>query len=311
MIYTVTLNPAVDRELTVPVIEADVVLRATDVRLDYGGKGFNVSRMLKSLGAESVAVGFVGGKSGEWLRDGLASLDIATDFVWVGGETRTNVSIVPADHSSTVKVNEAGPTITPEDGSALVRRIRELAAPDDWWVFAGSLPPGVPPGFYGELVAIVQSAGGHALLDTSGEPLRLGCAAGAEVVKPNVPEAGRLTGLALNDTPSIVEAARHIRALGVTHVIISLGPDGALLATQDGSWQVHSPRVAVSNPIGAGDSLVGGLVYGLAADLDLVEALRWGVACGAAAASLSGTAVGSRELVESLLKDVPAGTRVS
>src|SRR3954451_24411287 len=112
MIYTVTLNPALDRELTVPALVFDDVLRATETRVDCGGKGFNVSRMLAALGAESIALGFAGGHTGAMLRDGLAALGIETDFVQIGGETRTNVSIVMTNDGHYVKVNEAGPTIS-------------------------------------------------------------------------------------------------------------------------------------------------------------------------------------------------------
>ena len=108
MLYTVTLNPAVDRELTVPAIEFDSVLRASASQVDFGGKGFNVSRVLKSLGAASTTLGFAGGKSGELLRDGLHSLGIETDFVWIDGETRTNVSIVSTTQKRYVKANEPG-----------------------------------------------------------------------------------------------------------------------------------------------------------------------------------------------------------
>jgi len=112
MIYTVTLNPAIDRELTIPALAFDEVLRATAARVDLGGKGFNVSRMLAALGATSVALGFAGGHAGAMLRDGLSALGIETDFVWIAGETRTNVSIVIADERQHIKVNEAGPHVT-------------------------------------------------------------------------------------------------------------------------------------------------------------------------------------------------------
>ena len=120
MIYTVTLNPALDRELAVAAVAFDEVLRATDSRVDCGGKGFNVSRMLASLGAESVALGFAGGRTGEALRDGLRALGITTDFVEIAGETRTNVSIVTHDHAHYIKVNEPGPTITARGSNASV-----------------------------------------------------------------------------------------------------------------------------------------------------------------------------------------------
>ena len=119
MIYTVTLNPALDRELTVPALAFDEVLRATATRGDFGGKGLNVSRMLASLGAKSVALGFAGGHTGQALREGMAALGIATDFTPVAGETRTNISIVAQDHEHHIKVNEPGPTISGEEQEAL------------------------------------------------------------------------------------------------------------------------------------------------------------------------------------------------
>ena len=137
MIYTVTLNPALDRELAVAAVAFDEVLRATESRVDCGGKGFNVSRMLASLGAESVALGFAGGRTGEALRDGLRALGIATDFVEIAGETRTNVSIVTHDHAHYIKVNEPGPTIAPGEQVALAAQVRERAQAGDLLLHRG------------------------------------------------------------------------------------------------------------------------------------------------------------------------------
>ncbi len=304
MIYTVTLNPAVDRELTVPAIEFDSVLRATEYRVDYGGKGFNVSRVLNAMGTPSVAVGYAGGKSGELLRDGLQSLGIATDFVWVAGETRTNVSIVSLSQSRYVKANEPGPTISPQEQQALLEKINSLAKEGDWWVLAGSLPPGVPDTIYAEIIAAVKARRARVILDTSGPALEHGCQAGPYLVKPNAYEAHKLTGLPVDSTAQIAAAAAAILQLGVACAVVSLGKDGALLCADQQVWIAHSPKIEERNPIGAGDSMVGGMVWGLQAGLGLPDALRWGIACGAAAASLSGTAVGERDLVESLLSQV-------
>lgn len=304
MIYTVTLNPAVDRELTVPAIEFDSVLRATAHQVDFGGKGFNVSRVLRNLGVASTALGFAGGKSGELLRDGLQSLGISTDFTWIGGETRTNVSIVSTVQKRYVKANEPGPTISDAERTALLEQIKSLTEPGDWWVLAGSLPPGVPADIYAEMIDIIKSGGGHTILDTSGSALDSGCYAGPYLVKPNTFEANKLTGLPVDTLQQIAAAAATIHKMGVTSVVISMGKDGAMLHSEGKTWIAHSPPVEEINPIGAGDSLVGGLVYGLQAGYDQAESLRWGIACGAAAASLSGTAVGDRELVEKLLAQV-------
>ncbi|MCA9930039.1 MAG: 1-phosphofructokinase, partial [Anaerolineales bacterium] len=294
MIYTLTLNPAVDRELTVPAIEFDTVLRACDWRVDFGGKGFNVSRMLKSLGTTSTALGFTGGRAGELLRNGLESLGIQTDFVWVTGETRTNVSIVDEGNGRYIKVNEPGPTISIEDQNNLLAKIRQLAQSDDWWVLAGSLPPGVPAEFYADIIAILHEAGAQAILDTSGTALEHGCGARPFLAKPNDVEAGQLTDLPVQNRTQIAAAAQAVQAAGVRNVVISLGKDGAILANGEQIVIAASPTIEERNPIGAGDSMVGGLVWGLSQGQDVAEALRWGIACGAATASMSGTAVGTK-----------------
>jgi 1-phosphofructokinase family hexose kinase len=311
MIFTVTLNPAVDRELVVPAIEFDSVLRAVDWRVDYGGKGFNVSRLLVSLGASSVAVGFAGGRSGELLRDGLNSLGIESDFVWIDGETRTNVSIVSQLDHRYIKANEPGPTISPESQEQLLEKIRGLAKQGDWWVLAGSLPPGVPDTIYARMVEILREQGAKAILDTSGSALMHGCKAGPYLVKPNATEAHQLTGLPVGTPAEIAAAAAAILGLGPEHIVTSLGKDGAMFLEGGQAWIAKSPKIEERNPIGAGDSMVGGLVWGLQQNLGLMEALRWGVACGAATASLSGTAVGTREMVTAVHAQVniePAGT---
>ena len=304
MIYTLTLNPAVDRELTVPAMEFDSVLRATEARLDFGGKGFNVSRLLRGMEASSTAVGFLGGRAGELLQDGLQSLGIGTDFVWVPGETRTNVSIVTPSHDHYIKVNEKGPLVDDTKQQELLEKIDSLAKPGDWWVLAGSLPPGVTDDFYARVVDVLTKHKAHAILDTSGQSLRLGCAERPYLVKPNAEEAHVLTGLPMESPSEIAAGAAEIRRLGAQNVVVSMGKAGALLHTSQGTWLIHTPKIQEKNPIGAGDSMVGGLVWALTQAIVLKEALGWGVASGAATASLPGTEVGSRPLIETLFSQV-------
>src|SRR6266498_4656029 len=156
MIYTLTLNPAVDRELTVPAIEFDSVMRASEARLDFGGKGFNVSRLLKGMNEPSIAVGFLGGNAGELLQKGLQTLGIGTDFVWVSEETRTNVSIVTQSHDHYIKVNEKGPLVDESKQKELLDKINGLAKHGDWWVLAGSLPPGVGNDIYARVLSVLN-----------------------------------------------------------------------------------------------------------------------------------------------------------
>lgn len=302
MIYTVTLNPALDRELTVPAITFDSVLRATEARVDWGGKGFNVSRMLAALGTPSVALGFAGGHTGEALREGLTTLGISTDFISINGETRTNVSIVTPDSAHHIKVNEAGPTISLAAQTALKRLVRERARPGDWWVLAGSLPPGIAPTFYADLIREIKAAGGQVILDTSGEPLRHGCAAQPDLIKPNALEAGQLTGLPVDTLKEVLRAATELQAT-VDYIVVSMGRAGALMVGKEQNWFAAAPAIQERNPIGAGDSLVAGLVRGFSQG-DGPTALRWGVACGAATASHSGTMIGTCAEVERLVQEV-------
>ena len=304
MIYTLTLNPAVDRELTVPAMEFDSVLRASESRVDFGGKGFNVSRLLRGLEASSIAVGFLGGRAGELLQDGLQRLGIGTDFVWVSEETRTNVSIVTQLHEHYIKVNEKGPLVDEAKQSELLDKIDALAKQGDWWVLAGSLPPGISDDFYARIVNILNKHEARAILDTSGESLKLGCVEKPYLVKPNADEAHSLTGLPVDTLSEIDAAALEIRRMGAQNVVVSMGKAGALLNTSEGTWLTRSPKIEEKNPIGAGDSMVGGLVWALTQGIALKEALGWGVASGAATASLNGTEVGSRPLIEELFSQV-------
>jgi 1-phosphofructokinase family hexose kinase len=301
VIYTVTLNPAIDRELTVAAFDFNAVLRASKTQMDWGGKGFNVSRLLMSLGMPSTAIGFVGGQTGRMLQEGLHALGIGTDFVWVPGETRTNVSIVTPAGGQYLKVNEAGQKVAPEKQQELLERVETLAVPGDWWVLAGSLPPGVPNSFYAQIVALLNQRGALSLLDTTGEALRLGCQARPVIIKPNAEETHTLTGLPVNTSAEIAQAATHLRAWGAQNVVLSLGKAGALLQTAENeNWLAHSPAIQEQNPIGAGDSMVGGLIWALTQGLTLPEALPWGIASGAATASLSGTEVSTRPVIEEL-----------
>ena len=304
MIYTLTLNPAVDRELTVPAMEFDSVLRASDARVDFGGKGFNVSRLLKGMSEASIAVGFLGGNAGELLQRGLQVLGIGTDFVWVSEETRTNVSIVTQAHDHYIKVNEKGPLVDETKQKELLEKIDSLARPGDWWVLAGSLPPGIENDFYARVVNVLNKHASHAILDTSGESLKFGCVEKPYLVKPNTEEAHAITGLPMETPAEIVAAAAEIRRIGAQNVIVSMGKAGALLHTAEGTWLTHSPKIQEKNPIGAGDSMVGGLVWALTQGIPLKEALGWGVASGAATASLPGTEVGTRRLIEELFSQV-------
>lgn len=300
MIYTVTLNPALDIEYQISEFQFDSVTRAVDNRTDCGGKGFNVSQMLNNLGAVSVAMGFISGFTGMQLEKRLQDANIRTDFTVTEGETRTNISVVAQDSGRHIKVNGSGSAVSAENVAALLALVKSKVEMDDWWVLGGSLPPGVEPDIYAQIIKIVRAAGGHTLLDTSGEALALGIKAGPTMIKPNWEEALQLLGEPADSRISQRELADRVMALGIESLVVSLGKYGALLAANDTYGVFESPTIVEKNPTGAGDSLVAGMVYRLSEGDSLTDALKYGMACGAATASCPGTELGTRALVEEL-----------
>ena len=304
MIITVTPNPALDRTLTVPEIVFDEMVRASESRLDLDGKGVNVSKALHALGTSTLMLGFAGGMAGEMLERGLAALGYATSFTHVVGETRTNTIILDAAANRYVKANEPGPLLRPPELDAFFEQARARLAAGDTWILSGSLPPGAPTDFYAQLVELIHSHGARALLDTSGEPLRLGCAARPYLVKPNADEAQALVGVPINDDESARRAAMFFLDQGVELVALSLGAQGVLLATRGQFARARPPLVRALNPVGAGDALLAGIAWALEQRLTLAELAGWGVASGTAAAMRAGTDSAPRDEVAALYAQV-------
>ncbi len=308
MIITVTPNPVLDRTLTVPDIEFNAVLRASDMRLDWGGKGFNVSRTLQVLGAESLAMGFVGGATGDMLEQGLHGLGIKTDFVRIEGETRTNIVITDEQAVRHIKVNEAGPIISAAERDAFFQRIRDRIQPGDICVMAGSLPPGLPASFYAELIALLNEIGAVSVLDASGKALRLGWLAGPTLVKPNALEASDILDVTVESVHDAVDAAKALLQHGVKSAAISLGADGLVLGQDHTVVVVTPPPIVERNAVGAGDALAAGLVWALDQGLDTVDIARWGVAAGTASAAVDGVESGTILEIEKILESVQIST---
>jgi 1-phosphofructokinase family hexose kinase len=302
MIYTVTLNPSLDRTLSVPEMTFNEVLRSTSTRLDISGKGLNVSLALKELGCANTAVGYLGGATGIYLEQGLRAAGIPCDFIPISGETRSNVMIIEESTQRYVKANEAGPAISSIERQALIDRLTRLAVPGDYWVFSGSLPPGLQAGFYAELIELVQSKGSLAVLDSSTDMLRLGVTARPCLVKPNALEAEQASQIPVNSPQDAVLAARWFLDQGVRYVAISLGEDGLLFASKETAIHVSPPKVQVVNPTAAGDALLAGLVWAFQNQASILDVARWGVASGTAAAMQAGSGTGSRALIEDLFR---------
>ncbi|MEV8479772.1 1-phosphofructokinase [Streptomyces sp. NPDC051173] len=288
MILTVTPNPSLDRTYEVPRLERGAVLRAATDRVDPGGKGVNVSRAVAAAGHRTVAVLPVAGPEGALLLSLLTELGIEAAGLSVrAGSTRVNISVAEPDGTLT-KVNAPGPELTAAEAESLLAAVRERSADADWIACCGSLPRGLAPEWYGELVARAHAAGARIALDTSGPALTAVLRERPDVVKPNAEELAQATGRALATVGDAVAAARELRAAGARAVLASLGADGQLLVEDSGTYFGTARVPAVRSNVGAGDaSLAGFLTAGGSGPAALAAAL----AHGAAAVQLPGSAM--------------------
>ncbi len=303
-IVTVTLNPTLDKTLSVPQLRPGAVHRAQVLRQDLGGKGINVSRALRALGLHSKIVAFLGGRTGQAMRSGLLEAGFDVHWVEVEGETRQNITLLDEASGDYTKINEPGALACPQHLESMRSLVERLAGPGDLWAFCGSLPPGAPPDYYASLIRLVGECGGRALLDSSGPALRHGLEAHPFAVKPNSEEAAELLGLSLHGDEDHCAAARRLQARDISVVALTRGAQGLVLAMEGDVLIATPPPIPTRSPIGAGDAVVAGLLWATADGCDPVETARRAVACGTATAMQEGTGVGDRRLVDRLLNEV-------
>ncbi|MFE4920352.1 1-phosphofructokinase [Streptomyces sp. NPDC056661] len=285
MILTVTPNPSLDRTYELPGLTRGAVLRATYDRVDPGGKGINVSRAVAAAGHRTVAVAPLGGPEGALLARLLGEHGIEAVGVPIVGSTRINVTLVEPDGTLT-KVNAVGPEITVAEAEALLDAVRTRSATTDWIVCCGSLPRGLSPQWYSELVARSHRAGARIALDTSGAALIEALRERPDVIKPNAEELAEAVGRPLETVGDAVKAAEELRERGARSVLASLGADGQLLVDGTGTYFGSARVDAVRSNVGAGDaSLAGFLTAGGRGPAALAAA----VAHGAAAVQLPGS----------------------
>lgn len=303
MIYTITLNPALDRTIWIKATMQDDCNRIEDEQMYAGGKGIDVSKVLTSFGLKNKALGFVGGFAGEELEGMLINEGIVCDFVRISGRTRTNIIINDMATGRQTLYNARGPEITAFELMQIIHKVEDLEEPD-FVIISGSLPRGVNPEIYRKIIEISKSKKASVVLDTDGEALRTGLQGRPDIIKPNIHELSRIAGQPLDSLSSIIEAAEEIRASGLQIVLVSMGCCGMLMICDVGRYLARPPEVEVKNTIGAGDSAVAGFIHGLVARRDLREALKYSVASGTATILQTGTAVCRMEDFRSLLEKV-------
>jgi 1-phosphofructokinase len=281
MITTLTANPSVDRTLRITRLRPGSVHRVGSVVVEPSGKGVNVARALAANGHPVTAVLPIGGTEGARLAALLREEGLAFVSVPVAASTRCNVTLLEAGGVAT-KFNEPGPHLSASEVSALLDVTENVAVPGGWTVCCGSLPPGVPDDFYARIVTRVRANQGRVAVDTTGPALLLAAAAGADLLKPNLEELAQATGRRLAHLGDVVEAANDLRNLGATTVLVSLGPDGAILVgpdATDGMPTVHHGEtgpITLVSPVGAGDALLAGFLAATPTGLNSADVARHG-----------------------------------
>ncbi|MEU8107583.1 1-phosphofructokinase family hexose kinase [Nonomuraea muscovyensis] len=278
MILTVTLNAALDVTYEVPGVDWDGVNRVRSVHRRAGGKGVNVARVLRGLGQEVLVTGLAGGATGRAVEADLEAAGLPGALVRVAGESRTTLVVSGGAEGGTALFNEPGPEVTAAELREFVRVYEGLLARADAVVVSGSLPRGVPADTYAHLAALAAERRVPAIVDADGEPLLHAPAGRPAILKPNADELTRAVPHA-----GPVEGAEHLRSRGAESVVVSLGADGLLAVTPDGTFRARMPYKVEGNPTGAGDSLVAGLALGLVEGTAWPDRLRRAAALGAAA----------------------------
>ena len=295
MILSVTLNVSVDITLYIEGLRPYETNRVQKSETDIGGKGVNLSRIVAELGGTSVATGFCGELAHPLFAQKFAEQDVEDAFVLTADPSRTNFSIEDGTGSPPTTLNGAGPTIRGNEWDEFLDRFERLLKDAAWVTLGGSVPHGVDPTVYETLGSLARQQDRKFLLDADGEPLKFGLNASPHLIKPNLNEASRLLGRELADRDDAIRAAKDLRPrvdpeCGM--VMISMGGDGAVLATPDCLYFGESPTVEAISTIGCGDSMLGAFLGRLERGDDAAEAFRWGLAAGAATAATDGSEIG-------------------
>ncbi len=283
MIGTITLNPSIDMHWIVDDFVKDDTNRARQVIETPGGKGINVSKVVRELGGESRAFALLGGLAGERLKELVVPLDFPLTAVPMHGFTRINMIISDVKDKTQSRVSAPGPPVAAAELQKLVRLLCATQPRPDWWVFGGSLPRGLAPTTYYELIQTLQARGVSCVLDTDDKPLAEGVKAKPFMIKPNEFEMQRLCGRRLHSLKEYAHEAGKIVRGGTRLVVVSLGAKGALFVSEDKAIHITPPDVEVRSQLGAGDSLIGGLLRGYQRKLPMLEAAKMGVAASVSA----------------------------
>lgn len=303
-VVTVTLNPAIDKSCSVDQVAPDRKLRCSQPAFDPGGGGINVARVIRRLGGDTLALWTCGGPMGELLAGLLDEEGVPHQPVHIAGLTRENFIVFERTSEQQYRFGTPGPPLAEDEAERCLQQVRSLDPAPEFLVLSGSLPPGLADDFYGQLIR-QASKSSRVVLDASGPALTRGLTEPVFLIKPNLRELGQLAGHEIEDESQIREVAQELIGDGRVQVVVtSLGSAGAVLVTSSGAAHISAPTVPIRSKVGAGDSTVAGIVFGLAQGRSLFDAVRLGIAAGAAAVMTEGTELCRRSDTERLDRDM-------
>lgn len=302
MIYTITLAPVLERTLDVEEFIYDDVNPIIGEQRKAGGKGIDVSRVVKELGGYSVALGFVGGYNGHEVEGRVINEGLVCDFISTSGETRTDIVINQKKKTMQTLLSAAMSPLNPIEVTAFFSRIKDIPS-DSYVVMVGPIPEGLDQTFWAQLITVLKDKGVKVVLDADNEALKRGVETGPFLIKPNVHELSRLVGKNVREIEEIIEQAEPLLEQ-VEYIVVSMGVRGAVGISKKERIHVVPPKVNVKSSLGAGDAFIAGLVFALNEGADFPAALELGVSCGTASVLNSGYASCFREDIYEIRKQI-------
>lgn len=284
MIYTLTLNPAIDYYMSMENFQLGSLNSLEEGYTLPGGKGINVSKVLKNFSVESKALGFVGGFTGDYVKKHLNEYEIENDFIELQENTRINIKLKTKD--SETEIAGKSPTISKENVEELLKKFEEIKK-DDAVILSGSVPNSISKSIYADIIKLLPKDC-KVILDTRGLPFVEGLKEGVFLTKPNNHELEEFFNRELNNIEEIIQAGKDLQALGSKNVLISLGKDGSILITEKEVYIGNAPQGKLISSVGAGDSMVAGVVYGIAKGMTLEDSYKYGIASGSSTAFSEG-----------------------
>lgn len=302
-VITLTINPSLDKSTRFTGLIAEQKMRCEKPRYDAGGGGINVSKAIARLGGSSLCVFTSGGSAGKMLEELIQKEGIENKAIATKNWTRENFIAFETESKAQYRFGFPGNELFDDEKEAVIETIQKTSA--NFLVISGSLNEGLPTNFYQQIAQTSKSSGIKVIVDTSGEALRKVLETGVYLVKPNIGELAKLIGVERLEQSEVEKAAKTLVENGSAEIIVvSLGAQGAILVTKDAMEFVKAPKVENKSTVGAGDSMVGGMVWALSQNKTLKEVIQWGVSCGTAATMNEGTQLFKKEDAEKLFQEL-------